>query len=151
MTELRQRMIEDMRLVGLSDGFHKVRHYGLWVPANRKHLQRLREEISKHEQSGSREPSESFEHTESLPTDRHDDDQENPSRSEPLRCPQCHEGRLHWVARIPPAARDLTDGHDHIFHQPSMLPRLKLVPRAAAPRHPAGRTHPASLSTLEGS
>lgn len=90
----------------LPDGFHKVRYYGLWAPANRKHLNRLREDLSRHEPSESLEQTESFGQAESLPTDRHDDDQESPPRSEPLRCPQCHEGRLHWVARIPPGARD---------------------------------------------
>ena len=90
----------------LPNGFHKVRYYGLWAPANRKRLHRLREELSKDEQSGSREPSESFEQAESLPANRHDDDQQSPPRSERLRCPQCHEGHLQWVARIPPGARD---------------------------------------------
>ena len=89
----------------LPNGLHKVRYYGLWAPANRKHLHRLREELSVHEQAESHEPSESFEQEESLPSDRHDD-QENPPRCELLRCPQCHEGHLHWVARIPPGARD---------------------------------------------
>jgi len=83
----------------LPDGFHKVRYYGLWAPANRKHLHRLREEFNAHEHS------ESFEQSESFPTDRRDDDQENPARCEPLRCPQCHQGRLYWVAYIPPGAR----------------------------------------------
>ena len=89
----------------LPDGFHKVRYYGLWAPANRKHLHRLREDLGAHEQSESLEQSGSLEQAESLPTDRPAHDQENPARCEPLRCPQCHQGRLHCVARIPPGAR----------------------------------------------
>ena len=84
----------------LPDGFHKVRYYGLWASAHRKHLQRLQDELSPHEP-----PADCLEQADSLPTDRHDHS-ENPTRGEPLRCPQCHEGRLHRVARIPPGSRD---------------------------------------------
>jgi hypothetical protein len=84
----------------LPDGFHKVRYYGLWAPANRKHLQRLQKDLRQQEPAGG-----DIEQAESLPTDRQDHT-ENPTRGEPLRCPQCHEGRLHRVARIPPGSRD---------------------------------------------
>jgi len=88
----------------LPDGFHKVRYYELWASANRKNLQRLQEELSRHEP-----PADGLEQADSLPTDRHDDP-ESPHHSERLRCPQCHEGRLHWVARIPPGSRDPPHG-----------------------------------------
>jgi hypothetical protein len=84
----------------LPDGFHKVRYYGLWAPAYRKHLHRLGEDLSKHETVEPSEP------TESSLTDRHDHGQESADRCETPRCPQCHEGRLQWVARIPPGSRD---------------------------------------------
>lgn len=78
----------------LPNGFHKVRYYGLWAPANHKHLHRLREELAtgepvKHHQ-----------------VDRPDhDDSEAPYRIEPSRCPQCQKGNLCWVSQIPSGAR----------------------------------------------
>ena len=85
----------------LPDGFHKVRYYGLWAPAHRQALQRLQEELRHQEESAGC----NGEQTESLPTDGHDHPQ-TPAHDQSLRCPKCHEGHLHWVARIPPASRD---------------------------------------------
>jgi len=83
----------------LPDGFHKVRYYGLWAPAHRGQLQQLQEDLRPQEPA-----SDDIEQAQSLPTDRHDDP-ESPHHSGRLCCPQCHEGRLHWVARIPPGSR----------------------------------------------
>jgi hypothetical protein len=89
----------------LPTGFHKVRYYGLWAPGNRKHLRRLREDLSRQEQPESFEQAESLERSESLPSDRHDNP-ENPPGAELLRCPQCHQGYLRLVGLIPRGARD---------------------------------------------
>lgn len=84
----------------LPSGFHKVRYYGLWAPGHRQHLQRLQEHLPQKEQTAG-----DLEQTKSLPGDRHDHP-DTPTRTEPLRCPQCHHGHLQWVARIPPSPRD---------------------------------------------
>ena len=80
----------------LPNGFHKVRYYGLWAPAHRRTLRRLQESFRQQDD---------IEQTESLPADRHDQPP-SPAPAEPLRCPQCHEGHLRWVARVRPCARD---------------------------------------------
>jgi hypothetical protein len=88
----------------LPDGFHKVRYYGLWAPSNRQHLQRLREELHGNNDPGFTDPSNderSF--TDKDPPDRHAG--AVPAAAPPLRCPQCQEGTLVWVARIAPSAR----------------------------------------------
>lgn len=84
----------------LPDGFHKVRYYGLWAPAHRQKLQQLQGELRPQESA-----SDDLEQAEPLPTDR-PDDPKNATPGHQLRCPKCHQGRLHRVARIPPASRD---------------------------------------------
>jgi hypothetical protein len=84
----------------LPNGFHKVRYYGLWAPANRQHLRRLQEDLRQQQQTEG-----DIEQAKPLPTDRHDQPK-TPAPAEPPRCPQCHEGHLQWVARITPASRD---------------------------------------------
>ena len=84
----------------LPDCLHKFRYYGLWAPAHRQHLHRLQKELRQQEPAGG-----DLEQAESLPTDRHDD-REDPTPGERLHCPECCDGRLHWVARIPRGSRD---------------------------------------------
>lgn len=77
----------------LPDGFHKVRYYGRWAPANRQRLQELRKELS--EEANPNPDS----------GDQTKDDCDNLRGSEPPPCPHCEQGRLYWKERIPPAAR----------------------------------------------
>jgi len=73
----------------LSKGVHKIRYYGLWSPANRKHLYKIKEllnngGIAKHSEPQQDEIS----------------DFEKPPLLAGQKCPHCKIGTLVWVARI---------------------------------------------------
>lgn len=78
----------------LPNGFHKVRYYGLWAPANHKHLHRLREELATGDQVKP-DPTDQFNH----------DDLGKSKQLELARCPQCQKGNLCYVSRIPRGSR----------------------------------------------
>ena len=73
----------------LPKGVHKIRYYGLWSPANRKHLYKIKEllndgGIAKHSEPQQDETS----------------DFEKPPLLAGQKCPHCKIGTLVWVARI---------------------------------------------------
>lgn len=93
----------------LPNGFHKVRYYGFWASAHRKQLQQLKEELQRQgSPTGCRnvagsflsDPSDELQSPDACPGSKAIENDER------LRCPNCHQGRLHWVARIPAGTRD---------------------------------------------
>jgi uncharacterized OB-fold protein len=73
----------------LPKGVHKIRYYGLWSPANRKHLYKIKEllndgGVAKHSEPQQDEIS----------------DFEKPPLLAGQKCPHCKIGTLVWVARI---------------------------------------------------
>ena len=80
----------------LPSGFHKVRYYGLWAPANRERLRRIQEELTQGQSP--RSAQETIEPSKPQPA----------RRSQPLEgqpCPHCGEGVLVWRAAIPRSPR----------------------------------------------
>ena len=120
MKDIRQLMIEDMKLRGLTPGtqatyleagvhlrmiqsllghkslsstfIHKVRYYGLWSPSKRKKLLKMQQTLT---QSGNDQP-------ERLEEDM--DAEVSPS-SEPRQCPHCQKGALVCIRRLPRQGR----------------------------------------------
>jgi hypothetical protein len=117
----------------LPDGFHKVRYYGLWAPANRTKLRQLQETLrTQRNVSESKEvcqPQTDADQSEpsaagsnvpvaavsNVPTAAVSNERppgslpvgqpRTPASEEPRRCPKCHEGHLRWVAHIPRGSR----------------------------------------------
>jgi len=93
MSELRERMIGDMRLRGLPEqhvlprGFTRVRHYGLFAPACRAMLATARTILEQHQVDAA--PA-----TDTSTADHAGDDRP------PWRCPYCGYGSLHWIRAV---------------------------------------------------
>ena len=91
MTELRQRMMADMKLHGLAPGTQKVRYYGFWNPCHRQLLRRVQLVTG----------------TAAIPPAMDEEEttqaEGTPDRSfqKPRKCPCCGEGTLVLVETIP--------------------------------------------------
>ncbi len=73
----------------LPKGVHKIRYYGLWSPANRKHLYKIKELLNKGDAAQHSEPQQD----ESSNLDK-------PPLLAEQKCPHCKIGTLVWIARI---------------------------------------------------
>jgi len=73
----------------LPTGVHKIRYYGLWSPANRECLYKIKELHSNGDTAQHSEPQE----------DDISNSDESPS-TERQKCPHCKIGTLVWIARI---------------------------------------------------
>ena len=73
----------------LPKGVHKIRYYGLWSPANRKHLYKIKELLNKGDAAQHSEPQQD-----------ESSDFEKPLSLAGQKCPHCKIGTLVWVARI---------------------------------------------------
>lgn len=73
----------------LPKGVHKIRYYGLWSPANRKHLYKIKELLNKGDAAQHSEPQQD-----------ESSDFEKPLSLTGQKCPHCKSGTLVWIARI---------------------------------------------------
>jgi len=76
----------------LPGGFHKIRYYGLWSPANRKHLHKMKQLLNNGDTLQQSEPQDA------------NDIGTIPQLAE-QKCPHCKIGTLIWLARIPSQGR----------------------------------------------
>ena len=78
----------------LPKGTHKVRYYGLWSPANRKYLYKMKELLNKDD---------AVKQSELQQQDTNDLGTTQPSAEQ--KCPFCKIGSLIWLTRIPSQGR----------------------------------------------
>jgi hypothetical protein len=114
----------------LPDGFHKVRYYGLWAPAQRHVLKRVQEEL--------RPPEPAADSLESEEPVFENGGHHAQTHSEPLRCPECGEVTCTgWPEFRPtPVIRPMPDRRHHpSWAQPSSWDGWRSTPRARALIH----------------
>jgi hypothetical protein len=80
----------------LPRGFHKVRYFGLWHPAQRHNVTRVRQMLQLQAPSEPGPPQEFV-----LPSREHSDAEPMPP-IEPRVCPHCHQGRLVFIRTLRP-------------------------------------------------
>jgi len=73
----------------LPAGFHKIRYYGLWSPANRKHLHKMKQLLNN---------GDTLQHSE--PQQDEISGTEKPPSPAGQKCPHCKIGTLIWLAHV---------------------------------------------------